>query len=241
MHATVALDAYKLPEAESVALALDEICHPDDNYGWASEGVYCFFDLDSGSALYLGLAEDLASRFRQHNGLLPCPEDSCKREQIMLQFAAKEKLGFGVFLQSSLDQGTVRRNRRGRNFGGDGLGRSNAVYTEGRVIEAHRQCKGALPPWNHVGASLVGRKAAKPQDLPMIEALSGNVQSSLAARRTIRGLAADHGAMTHEMTLHTARFAFQWMLMSFEEAIAFALRCGGTVVPTEYIGSRAVL
>lgn len=51
------------------ANAIDDLCSPKDNYGWASAGIYCFW-------VYIGLAGDLAERFKQHNGILPTKEGS---------------------------------------------------------------------------------------------------------------------------------------------------------------------
>ena len=82
MFGTVIIDAYTKDETEALAYAIDDICCPSDNYGWASAGIYCFWDYNTHEVLYIGLASDLYERFRQHNGLLPMQNEGCKYKQI---------------------------------------------------------------------------------------------------------------------------------------------------------------
>ena len=44
MFGTVIIDAYRKEEALEMADAIDDLCSPTDNYGWASAGIYCFWD-----------------------------------------------------------------------------------------------------------------------------------------------------------------------------------------------------
>ena len=76
MFGTVIIDAYRKEEALEMADAIDDLCSPTDNYGWASAGIYCFWDYYAEAVLYIGLAGDLAERFKQHNGILPIKEGS---------------------------------------------------------------------------------------------------------------------------------------------------------------------
>lgn len=46
-----------------MADAIDDLCCPNDNYGWVSAGIYCFWDYYTHEVLYIGLAGDLAERF----------------------------------------------------------------------------------------------------------------------------------------------------------------------------------
>ena len=39
MFGTVIIDAYTKDETEALAYAIDDICCPSDNYGWASAGI----------------------------------------------------------------------------------------------------------------------------------------------------------------------------------------------------------
>lgn len=82
MFGTIIMDSYKADEAESMSQNIDEICSPMDTVGWASAGIYSFWDYYTKDVLYIGLASDLCVRFRQHNGLLPIDENACKVRQI---------------------------------------------------------------------------------------------------------------------------------------------------------------
>ena len=57
--------------------AIDDIASPLDSYGFASAGIYVFFDPIKFEVLYIGLAGDLAQRFAQHNGLASMPASVC--------------------------------------------------------------------------------------------------------------------------------------------------------------------
>lgn len=61
MFGTVIIDAYKEAEKEQIANAIDDLCSCSDTYGWASEGIYCFWDYYTKEVLYIGLAADLSS------------------------------------------------------------------------------------------------------------------------------------------------------------------------------------
>ena len=84
-------------EALEMADAIDDLCSPTDNYGWASAGIYCFWDYYAEAVLYIGLAGDLAERFKQHNGILPIKEGS-KQKQIEDYFSRNERLGYTIFV-----------------------------------------------------------------------------------------------------------------------------------------------
>lgn len=47
MFGTVIVDAYKKSETTEIATAIDDLCCPTDNYGWASAGIYCFWDYNT--------------------------------------------------------------------------------------------------------------------------------------------------------------------------------------------------
>ena len=62
MFGTVILDAYTKDETKELADAINDLCCPNDNYGWASAGIYCFWDYYTREVLYIGLARDLYVR-----------------------------------------------------------------------------------------------------------------------------------------------------------------------------------
>ena len=55
MFGTVIIDAYRKDEAIEMAKAIDDLCSPKDNYGWASAGIYCFWDYYAEAVPYVGL------------------------------------------------------------------------------------------------------------------------------------------------------------------------------------------
>ena len=80
MFGTVIIDTYTKEVKLEIADSLDDLCCPNDNYGWASAGIYCFWDYDLRKILYIGLASDLAVRFKQHNGILPLSSGSKQKK-----------------------------------------------------------------------------------------------------------------------------------------------------------------
>lgn len=87
------MDSYKADEVELMANNIDEICSPIDSIGWASAGIYSFWDYYTKDVLYIGLASDLCIRFKQL-GLLPIAENACKVRQIQDYFLGHERLGY---------------------------------------------------------------------------------------------------------------------------------------------------
>ena len=110
MFGTVIIDAYRKEETIEIADAVEDLCSPNANYGWASAGIYCFWDYYIEEILYIGLAGDLAERFKQHNGILPLKEGS-KQKKIEEYFSKNERLGYTIFVQSPLSQPLVHRNQ----------------------------------------------------------------------------------------------------------------------------------
>jgi hypothetical protein len=220
MLGTIILDSFKQAESAEIAKALDDLCSPDDNYGWASTGVYSFFDVDTKETLYLGLAQDFAERFRQHTGLHACDAKCCKKEKIYEYFRRKEKLGFGIFGQSPLSQPTVRRNKKERTgFEDDDLaGLSYAKTAEGQLIEAYRLTHGKFPPWNAIGGAKKGQAKASKEHIAIVKSLSGNTESPIVARSTLRELSSDPAVEIYEETLHAAR-----LLAAFDSDLMGAL------------------
>ena len=105
MLRTIILDAYKENEKGKIAHALNELCSPRDNYGWASAGIYCYWNYYTHETYYIGLAVDLAERFKQHNGFYPkIDTKTCKKKEIDNYFRSEEKLGFSIIVQSPLSQ-----------------------------------------------------------------------------------------------------------------------------------------
>lgn len=158
MLATIILDSFSKGEANEIAKALDMICAPDDNYGFASACIYAFWGLPGRDVLYIGLARDVARRFRQHTGLLSCDPACCKREKLDDYFQGHDRLGYSIIVQSSLDQPATQEDREQlAELYDDAFaaqvadfieGEENITVAEGFLLELHRQLGDRLPPWN---------------------------------------------------------------------------------------------
>jgi hypothetical protein len=179
MFGTVIIDAYRKEETQEMAEAIEDLCSPNDNTGWASSGIYCFWDYYAEEVLYIGLAGDLAERFRQHNGILPLKQGS-KQSKIEDYFSKNETLGYTVFVQSPLSQPLVHRNKktyekfaRQQNSPVEDLlseeGRDNIKIVEGILIESYRRKYGHFPPWNDVGGSTQGQNRVMGNNINIVK------------------------------------------------------------------------
>lgn len=227
MYGTIIRDTYRESDASDVRDALEELCSPKDRMGWASNGVYCFWDVRTFEVLYVGLARDLPTRFAQHNGLLACPESGCKVRQIRDYFTRNERLGYAVLLQSPFAQVSVSRAAKDLFHGKEDLdyselvehGESNIVRVEGALIEAHNRSAGDLPKWNKIHGSWSGRVRVKDDTIGLLWLMTQG-DGPLVARMSIRELSVDHTALPMEETLHGART--YWLIhpsMSWHTAI----------------------
>ena len=70
MLGTIILQSYRKEEIKKVAESLNELCHPNENYGWASAGVYAYWNYRTHEVLYIGLASDLTPKIQTTQRLL---------------------------------------------------------------------------------------------------------------------------------------------------------------------------
>lgn len=193
VFATVIQDAFVQGEEEEVARALATLCS-DDAYGWASSGIYCFWDYATRRILYIGLADDLRRRFRQHTGLIVCKPNSCKKEKIDTYFASSPpdtRLGYSVFVRSTLEQA---------------MEGNEVPVTEGIMIEAHRNSHGAWPEWNGVGGATAGQALANATHRDFLNAfVQPDSKFCVVARRSLRQLQDEDLHVSWEVWLHAAR------------------------------------
>ncbi|MFD2046455.1 GIY-YIG nuclease family protein [Ornithinibacillus salinisoli] len=234
MFGTIIQDAYKKHELNEIVDALGELCNPNDTYGWASAGIYCFWDYHTKEVLYIGLAVDLTERFKQHNGIIPMDLNACKYEQITSYFEEREKIGYSVFLQSPLSQPVVRKNiYKWFNYNPEEF--SIADFTneqskndlrrlEGILIEAFRQKHGALPKWNRVSGSIDGQRATLSGNYEIIRDMTNQRLSPLVSRSTLRELASNPTYTWYENFIHGIRQMILFFGMSFNEALPFILK-----------------
>jgi hypothetical protein len=223
MFGTVIWDVYRRDEARDLHAAIEDLASPTDNIGWSSSGVYSFHDptpqgkSPSSRALrYLGLATDLSTRFAQHNGIIPVKPGSSKFSNIDEWFDAHPLLGYSAFVQSPLHQANISRVRKdigstvvdwSNEFDHDIDARRSIALLEGQLIETAVLERGALPSWNKIGGSEVGKsRAPGGTGAALISLMEGEYDSLFVARRSIRELANDPVAYFDESDyLHSAR------------------------------------
>lgn len=236
MFGTVIIDAYKKDEVIKLAEAIDDLCCPKDNYGWASAGIYCFWDYYIEEVLYIGLASDLSERFKQHNGILPMEDSSCKRRQIEKYFESNERLGYTIFVQSPLSQPLTHRNKAAyEKFAKqkdapieDMLseqGRDDIKRVEGILIEAYRKRHGHFPPWNKVGGSVIGQTKVMENNYNIVNSFCKPDLFSLnpiVSRSNIRELSDKPEFAGYENFLHSVRMNMLMLGMEYQEALDFA-------------------
>lgn len=262
MFGTIIMEAYKLDEAEKIAGFIDEICSPMNSIGWASAGIYSFWDYYTKEILYIGLASDLYIRFMQHNGLYPISENACKVQRINEYFKSRNKLGYSILVQSPLSQPIVHRNEnKYRKFlnapkgipipnyaGEEGL--AHIREAEGQLIESYRRYVGDLPPWNKIGGEANSRKYASENNyLYVVRAFAtGTSDNFLVSRSTIRELAENATYEWFETQLHGLRMMMLTMGMSFEDAVRTQLKFNpyfkeqwNRIVETKYLEKELIV
>jgi hypothetical protein len=155
MLATIILDTFQKTEITDIANALDDICSPNDNYGFASAAIYCFWSIDPRDILYIGLAKNVAERFRQHTGLISCDPNCCKRIQIEEYFNLNNRIGYSIIVQSTLEQPFM--GNRDNVTDDDVLaaidaveGEENIAFGEGLLIKLYEDIASKKPRWNKV-------------------------------------------------------------------------------------------
>ena len=215
MLTTVIADAYRENEKAKIVEALDMLCNANDVYGWASAGIYCFWDYHTRDVLYIGLAVDLTERFKQHNGFfLGIDLNTCKKQQINDYFKNNEKLGFSIVVQSSLSQPAIKSVERQfeslfagnptiKEIGRDG--KDGIQRLEGILIEAYKRANGSLPKWNKIGGSIQGQLVASPANFKAFSILNATSPHYLLSRSTLREISHDPKLERYEKFLHSVR------------------------------------
>ena len=238
MFGTIIIDSYSRNEIDEMAKNLDEICCPTDTWGWASAGIYSFWDYYTKDILYIGLASDLHIRFKQHNGLLPIAENACKIQQINDYFSTKDRLGYSIIVQSPLSQPIVNRNQElyrkflklphnspVQNYAGE-EGLQYIREIEGQLIESYKLITGDIPLWNKIGGDVRSRHYANEDNYYyVIKALSNQTHHNLlVSKSTIRELAESATYTWYETQLHGLRIMMIYLKYSFDEAIEAQLK-----------------
>jgi hypothetical protein len=262
MFGTIIMDAYMADESEKMASLIEEICSPMDSLGWASAGIYSFWNYYTKEVLYIGLASDLYVRFKQHNGLYPISDNACKIQHINEYFKDYDKLGYSILVQSPLSQPIVHRNeKRYRKFldapkgmpipnyaGEEGL--EFIRQAEGQLIESYKQYVGDVPPWNKIGGDTYSRKYASENNyLYVVQAFAnGTPDNFLVSRSTIRELAENATYEWFETQLHGLRMMMLTLNMSYDDAIKMQLKLNpyfkaqwDRIVETKYLDKELIV
>ena len=219
------LDSYAHDEKAVLAESINDICSPFDSFSWASTGIYCFWDYYSHEILYIGKSIDLSERFRQHNGIAFPHEGGTKREEIGRYFENNPRLGYSIFVQSSLSQSSNRRNYKSYPFTDvnrcidvDSCESISAI--EGNfLIECHN-LTGSYPIWNHMGGK-VYKYDKKYINIykELLNHLSGRVMDDFISRSSIRELSSNSSYLCYELELHAIRMLMFRSGISFNGAV----------------------
>ncbi|EGT5618323.1 hypothetical protein [Clostridium perfringens] len=229
MFGTTIIDAYTKDEVHEIANALDDLCSPKDNFGWASAGIYCFWDYYTKEIYYIGLALDLTERFKQHNGLMKIDEKCCKKKYINEYFKNKEKLGYTIFVQSPMSQPITHRNKKGfEEWLSQGFSKEDYVgqeghnfikRVEGMLLEAYKKVNGDYPKWNKIGGSKLGQKAATEGNYEIIKSFNQVDSHALVAKSTLRELSNNSKYELYEIFLHSIRMKMLNFKVCFNESL----------------------
>ena len=234
MFGTIIVDAYRKEETMDMAIAIDDLCSPEDNYGWSSAGIYSFWDYYKKEILYIGLASDLSYRFKQHNGIILIKSGS-KQKQIEDYFSKNEKLGYSIFTQYTLSQPLVHRNKKlykkitNQQISSDTdilfeEGIEDIKKVEGILIESFRKEYGYLPPWNKIGGSLYGQKRVMKNNINIVKSFCNpdNYEiNPIVSRSTIRELSNNPEWAWYENYLHDARMNSLNLGIEYDKALSF--------------------
>lgn len=218
MWGTFIGDAYFDSNRAEMAEALEEICSPRDDYGFASGGVYCFWDPKTRLPLYIGRAVDLPDRFRAHNGLGAKRSRGSKRDEIDAFFAEDPLLGYSILVRSVASQSSTARRRR--QFDQElptmfeWIEEPDAIDTqieheiaqaEGTAIRSYWLRHNALPTWNKIHGIRTAWSQTMRQPDSSGQLFCFSVDSLLQSRKTISELARDPLAVEFELELQSAR------------------------------------
>jgi hypothetical protein len=151
--------------------------------------------------LYLGLANDLPTRFEQHNDLVSHGGGN-KTKEINDYFDKKPYLGFTIVVQGAAVALHDRMVELDFTLGV----RSDELIAvgEGQLIETHRLVHGKRPPWNKAGGARQGKRMATASS-SLLDLLAARRSSLFMARRSLRDIVGDRDARSYEASIHASR------------------------------------
>ena len=206
MFATVIGEMYGRDHAGQVARALTNLCSPFDGYGWSSAGVYMFWDPGDRIPLYIGYSTNLARRFCEHNGLVPCDPDSCITNELddYLDTAKPPLVGFSILVQEPFIEikGTRRNPELANPTTPYEVDLDHIRAIEARLIEVWERAHGSKPRWNTARGSVAGRQQVVPDDLHVLEIMAFSRKSFVVARSMLREISHEPNLYGYEDRLH---------------------------------------
>lgn len=210
LFGTIIIDTYSVDEAKDIFNALDIVCNGNGYFSFDHYGIYCFWDFYTKEILYIGLSNNLRTRFAQHNGLSGTSEKGNKYKYISDYFTNKERIGYTVLVQSPYEHNDEFLDSKNDEI----------KQIEGALLEDFKQNNNRLPKWNDIGGSVYGRK-------PYLVNRYGNISDMvigkkigyLNAKSTLRELAQDNTLLSFESDLNVIRGRMYKYGESFDEAI----------------------
>lgn len=207
MLGTIILQSYRRNQRKEIVKALDNLCNPNDTYGWSSSGLYAYWNYYTKELLYIGLTINLTERFKQHNGFYPkIKKETCKHEKIEKYFETNEKIGFSILVQSSISQpNTAQIKNKSINYPKD----KEIKYQEGLFIESYKLVNGKIPNWNKMNGDIKGKQAAKIEYGKSLEVMANKRKSFIRSESSLFEISENSTFEGHENFLHSVRLLAQ--------------------------------
>jgi hypothetical protein len=221
---TVFVSKYSRDFEGKVAHALEDLCDTQADpfwYGWAPEGLYCYWDVETNEVLYIGKAVHMARRFLQHNflyGETGRPKGSeGKMREIEPYFSTHDQIGFSVLLRDR----TLRGSSPSWKENDDGEwkiekewiqtnknAQDDLATMEGRLLRAYKDVKGKPPRWNKYAGKRIPPMTKADSQLvydTFVLPLAGQISSPYVARYSLVDVPKITGCEYIEEKLNHAR------------------------------------
>ncbi len=210
LFGTIIIDTYSIDETKDIYDAMDIVCNRKNYFSFDHYGIYCFWDYYTKEILYIGLSNNLRSRFGQHNGLLGKKGKGNKYKYIKEYFKEKERLGYTLLVQSPYEHNDLFLDDKNDEI----------KQIEGALIEEFNIKNNRLPKWNDIGGSKVGRQPSYIKRYGSIfSMIVGEKIDFLNARSTLRELSQDVVLLSYESDLNIIRGRMYKYGESFDEAV----------------------
>ncbi|NOQ24990.1 MAG: hypothetical protein GQ564_06465 [Bacteroidales bacterium] len=215
LFGTLLTDSYSEKETKEIHQALKILCGKYDTHPFDTYGIYCYWDLKTKEILYIGLTNNLITRFSQHNNLGSKSSKGNKSFKIKEYLKLNEKIGFSLLLQPPLI------HQEPNLFDKD----NEVKVIESSLFQSFKNIHGKLPKWNEAEGTRIGRTdklVTRYGDI--LDMINLEKSGYLNANSTIRELANNTEYQMFECDLNLVRaFMYQWK-ESFEKVVAKIIR-----------------